>query len=186
MSWNIDAAHSHIQFSVRHMMVSRVRGQFDSWTGTVNVDEDNPENSSVTIQIDANSINTREKDRDAHLRSADFLDAENHPHLTFESTDVEKIDDKRYKVTGDLTIRGVTHPVTLDVVHEGTVKSPLGPYQTAGFNAETKINRKKWGLEWNAPIETGGVVVGEEVQISIELELMQEIEETSAEAVAAG
>ena len=180
MAWEIDKAHSEISFRVRHMMVSNVRGQFESFSGTVDADEENPENSSVYVEIDAASINTRQADRDAHLRSPDFLDVENYPTITFKSTRVEQTGENTGKLHGDLTIRGVTKPVTLDVEYHGQAPSPLGPMITAGFSATTKINRKDWGLAWNVPIETGGVLVGEQVQIDIEVELIKQVEEASA------
>lgn len=183
MAWQIDTAHSEVQFKVRHMMVSWVRGQFERFSGSVNLDTENPENTTVAIDIEAASIATRQADRDAHLRSPDFLDADKYPVLSFRSTRVERTGQNTAKLIGDLTIRGVTHEVTLDVAYSGQHKSPFGPFVSAGFSAETKINRKDWGLMWNAAIETGGVVVGDEIQISIEMELMQPIEEPVAEAV---
>jgi polyisoprenoid-binding protein YceI len=176
MSWKIDSAHSEISFSVRHMMISNVRGRFEDFTGTVDFDEENPENSSVKVKIDASSINTREKDRDNHLRSPDFLNADKYPYLTFKSTHIEKTGQDTGRIFGDLTIRDVTHEVVLDVDYAGKVKSPFGS-ESAGFSATTTINRRKWGLEWNVPLETGGVLVGEEIKIFIELELIKQTEE---------
>ncbi|GIV78454.1 MAG: polyisoprenoid-binding protein [Litorilinea sp.] len=184
MSWTIDYAHSQIEFSVRHLMVSRVRGRFEKFQGNIHVDEEHPENSTVYVEIDAASINTGQPDRDAHLRSPDFLDVENHPHLIFRSKRLQVLDDSHGKLIGDLTIRGVTREVVLDVTYHGQVKSPFGPFVSAGFSAQTKINRKDWGLTWNAVLETGGVVVGDEVEISIELELMKSLEEAPAAATA--
>ena len=185
MSWNLDSAHSQIEFSARHMMVSKVRGQFDKWTGNIVVDEDHPEASTVVVEIDAASINTKQADRDAHLRSPDFLDAENYPTVTFRSKRMKMLDAKHAKLTGDLTIRGVTREVTLDVTYEGQAPSPFGPFRTAGFSAQTVISRKDWGLTWNAAIETGGVLVGDDINISVELELTKSVAEPQAEAVAA-
>ncbi|MCB0611596.1 MAG: YceI family protein, partial [Lewinella sp.] len=125
------------------------------------------------------SINTREDQRDAHLRSADFFDVDNHPQAHFRSTKVERTGDKRAKLTGDLTIRGVTKPVTLDVVYEGMAKSPWGT-MSAGFSASGKLNRKDWGLNWNQALETGGVLVGEEIQLNIEVELVKQPEAEAA------
>lgn len=176
MSWKIDSAHSEITFSVRHMMISNVRGRFENFTGTVEFDEQNLENSSVEVKIDASSINTREKDRDNHLRSPDFLNAEKYPYLTFKSTHIEKTGPDTGRIFGDLTIRDVTHEVVLDVDYAGKVKSPFGS-ESAGFSATTTINRREWGLEWNVPLETGGVLVGEEIKIFIELELIKQTEE---------
>ena len=184
MTWQIDYTHSEIQFKVRHMMVSWVRGQFEKFSGTINLDEENPERTTVEVQIDAASINTRQADRDAHLRSPDFLDAEKYPYLTFRSKRVVRTGDNTAQLIGDLTIRDVTREVTLDVTYSGQHKSPFGPFVTAGFSAEGKINRKDWGLTWNAAIETGGVVVGDEVYISIEVELTKSVEQPAAEAAA--
>lgn len=172
MPWQIDSAHSQIQFSARHMMISNVRGLFEGFTGSVEFDEQDPTRSSVEIQIDAASVNTKEPQRDTHLRSADFLDAEQYPHLSFKSKRVEKRDDTRGRIVGDLTIRGVTNEVVLDVEYAGQAKSPWGTV-SAGFSATTKINRKDWGLVWNGVLETGGVLVGDQVNISIELEAVK-------------
>ncbi len=185
MSWQIDSAHSEIHFKVRHMMVTWVRGDFEKFSGTINFDEQNPANSSVDIQIEAASINTRQEDRDAHLRSPDFLDAPNYPYLTFKSKRVEPTGEHTAKLIGDLTIRDVTKEVTLDVTYSGTRKSPFGPYLAAGFNAETVISRKEWGLTWNGMIEGGGVLVSDDVHISIDLELNKAIEAESATAATA-
>lgn len=173
-SWVIDNSHSHVQFSARHMMISKVRGRFHNFSGTVNFDEATPANSSVNVQIEAASIDTRDEKRDGHLTSPDFLDAGNHPYLTFVSKRVEVVDDTHGKIYGDLTIRGVSHEVALDVEYSGQAKAPWGT-TSAGFSASTKINRKDWGLNWNAPLETGGVLVGEEVTIEIEIEIVKQV-----------
>lgn len=182
MAWQIDNAHSEIGFKVRHMMISNVRGQFQSFRGSVDLDEANPVNSAVEVEIDAASISTNQADRDAHLRSPDFLNAEEFPTITFKSTRVEQTGANEAKLHGDLTIHGVTKPVTLDVEYHGQHPSPLGPMISAGFSAETTINRKDWGLSWNVPIETGGVLVGEEIKIGIELELLKQVEEAATAA----
>ncbi len=179
MSWQIDPAHSHVGFSVRHMMISKVRGQFERFSGTVELDEDDVTRSSVEVQIEAASINTRDAQRDAHLRSADFLNAEQYPYLIFKSKRVEQIDATHGRIIGDLTIRDVTREVVLDVEYAGQSKSPWGTI-SAGFNAQTKINRKDWGLTWNVALETGGVLVGEDVTINIEIELVKQPEEVAA------
>jgi polyisoprenoid-binding protein YceI len=173
MSWKIDPTHSQIEFSVRHMMISNVRGRFEKFSGTVEFDEANPANLTVDITIDAASINTHEAQRDAHLASADFFNVEQYPSLTFKSTSVQQIDAQTLKVAGDLTIAGVTRPVTLDVEYAGTALSPWGT-TSAGFSAHTRISRKDFGLTWNAALETGGFVVGDEVKIGIELEAVRE------------
>lgn len=180
MAWQIDNAHSEIGFKVRHMMISNVRGQFQTFGGSVELDEANPVNSSVEVEIDAASISTHQADRDAHLRSPDFLNAEEYPTIKFKSTRVEQTGKNTGKLHGNLTIRDVTKPVTLDVEYHGQHPSPLGPMLAAGFSAETTINRKEWGLTWNVPIETGGVLVGEEIKIGIELELLKQVEEAAA------
>ncbi len=179
MNWQIDFAHSEINFTVRHMMISKVRGQFESFSGTVNFDEENPTNTTVEIAVDLQSINTKEADRDNHLRSADFFDVENHPQMTFKSKRVEQISANEARLIGDLTIRGVTNEIVLDVEYAGQAASPWGT-TSAGFSASGKINRKDWGLTWNQKLETGGVLVGEEVKIDVELELVQQAESVPA------
>jgi polyisoprenoid-binding protein YceI len=175
MAWQIDAAHSSIEFSVRHMMVAKVRGEFTRFDGTIDLDEAHPERTSVNIEIDAASIDTRLEPRDTHLRSADFLDAETYPTLDFVSRRVTRQGKDRAQLVGDLSIRGVKKEVTLDVEYAGQAKSPWGTTST-GFSAQTKISRKDWGLNWNQALETGGLLVGDEITIRIELELMQPIE----------
>ncbi len=167
--WVIDASHSHVGFTVRHVMVSKVRGSFGTFSGTIHVAEQ-PQESSVEVTIDLASIDTRDEGRDAHLRSPDFFDVEQFPQATFRSTKVTG-DGAAWKVDGELTIRGVTRPVALEGEYLGSNKSPYG-FQVAGFSAKTKINRKDYGLNWNAALETGGVLVGDEVKISLDLELV--------------
>lgn len=181
MAWTIDNAHSEINFTVRHMMISNVRGRFENFTGTVDFNEADPAKSSVDVQIDASSINTKEANRDGHLRSPDFFEVEKYPHVTFKSTRVEKVNDDHGKIYGDLTIRGVTRPVVLNVEYSGMAKSPWGTF-SAGFTASTSISRKEWNLIWNQALETGGMLVGDEIKINIELEIVKQPE---AEAVAA-
>jgi polyisoprenoid-binding protein YceI len=180
MAWQIDPAHSAIHFSVRHMMITNVRGEFEKFGGVIEADLDNPEAATVDIQIEANTINTREPRRDAHLRSADFLDAEHYPVLTFKSKRVERTGENAGRLIGDLTIRGEAREVALDVEFLGLAKSPWGA-TSAGFEARTRINRKDWGLNWNQALETGGVLVGDQINIEIELELIKQEE---VEAVA--
>jgi polyisoprenoid-binding protein YceI len=170
--WEFDLAHSSINFAVRHLMVSKVRGRFTQWTGHLALDEQNPAASTTEVQIDASSIDTKEAQRDGHLRSADFLDTEKHPHILFRSTRVEVAGDRRYRVTGDLTIRGVTRPVVLDVEYAGRVKDPWGG-ERAGFTARTSIDRKDFGLTWNQALDAGGVLVGDKVEIDIEIEAVK-------------
>jgi len=183
MAWTIDNAHSEINFTVRHMMISNVRGRFENFTGTVDFNEAEPLKSSVDVQIDANSINTRESNRDNHLRSADFFETEKYPYLTFKSQRVEQIDANRGRIYGDLTIRDVTRPVVLDVEYAGMAKSPWGS-TSAGFTATTALSRKEWNLTWNKALETGGMLVGDDIKINIELEIVKQAE-AEAEAVAA-
>ena len=183
MAFSIDKSHSSIDFSVRHMMISKVRGQFDAFDGTINLDVANPEKTTVDVTVDAGSINTRDAQRDGHLKGADFLDVENNPSLRFVSTRVERTSDNTAKLYGDLTIRGITKPVVLDVEFAGSSKSPWGT-TSYGFEATTKINRKDWDLTWNVALETGGVLVSDEIAIHVEVELVQ-VAEAQTEAVAA-
>lgn len=184
MSWKIDTAHTHIQFSVRHMMISKVRGSFEKFSGSVILDEANPANTLVDVQIETASVNTREPQRDGHLRSPDFFNAEAFPYMTFSSKRVQVIDGSRARLIGDLTIRDITREVVLDVEYLGQAKSPWGAV-SYGFSGTTRINRKDWNLVWNVALETGGMLVGDEIDISIELELVKEAEaEAVAEAVA--
>ncbi len=171
-SWSLDPAHSEVGFSVKHMMVTNVRGKFTKFDGTVTLDEKDVTKSKVEVSIDVASIDTGVGDRDQHLRSPDFFNAEKNPKLTFTSTKVQKAG-KGLKVTGDLTINGVTKPVTLsvsEVTKEG--KDPWGNVKR-GASASTEISRKDFGLTWNKALETGGVLVGDEVKITLELELLK-------------
>jgi polyisoprenoid-binding protein YceI len=172
MSWNIDNAHTLVQFAVRHMMLSKVRGQFEKFSGSVDLDEANPGATKVNVQIETGSVNTREPQRDAHLRSADFFDAEKYPVMKFVSTRVEVTGDATAKMYGDLTIKDLTREVVMNVEFSGKAKSPWGT-TSVGFTGTTKINRKDWNLTWNQVLETGGVLVGDEIEITIELELVQ-------------
>jgi len=172
--WQIDPAHSAAHFSVRHLMISNVRGEFTNISGSALINPADPTKSSVEITINAESINTREPQRDEHLRSADFLDVANYPTITFRSKRIEPLGAEIFKVTGDLTIRAVTKEVTLDI--EGptpAVKDPWGNVR-AGVTGSAKINRKDFGVAFNALTETGGVVVGDEVKITVEAELIQQ------------
>ena len=169
MAWQIDSAHSQVEFSVRHMMISNVRGRFENLSGTVEFDEANPARSTVDVKIDAAGINTRDPRRDGHLKSPDFLDAEKYPYLTFKSKRGVPESESTGKIVGYLTIRDVTREVVLDVYYSGLAKSPWGT-MSAGFSAETRISRKDWDLNWTQALETGGVLVGDEIKIVIELE----------------
>ncbi|MCI0398886.1 MAG: YceI family protein [Chloroflexi bacterium] len=175
MSWQIDSAHSRIYFVAHHMMMARVRGQFEKFGGIIQFDDEEPTNTLIDITINAASLNTNEPQRDAHLRSADFLDAENYPVLRFQSKRVEQLDENTGRLIGDLTIRGVTREVALDVEHLGQGQNPWGA-TSAGFTASASINRKDWGLTWNRTLETGGVLVSDKINIEIELELVKQPE----------
>nr|PZN71926.1 MAG: polyisoprenoid-binding protein [Bacillota bacterium] len=166
--WVVDNAHSLAEFSVRHMMIATVKGRFTEVEGRIEVDPADFTTASIEGSVKTASINTADSARDDHLRSADFFDAQNYPTLTFKSTKIERAGDG-YKMTGDLTIRGVTKPVTFDVEFAGTGRDPWGN-ERLGFSASGKINRKDFGLTWNAVLETGGVLVGEEVKIELHIE----------------
>ena len=181
MSYKIDQAHSQIQFTVRHMMIAKVRGTFEKFDGTIQLNEEEPAESSVDIRIEAASINTREPQRDAHLRSPDFLDAEKFPSLYFKSTKVDVIDQNNAKLHGTMIIKDISRPVVLEVEYSGQAKTPWGT-TNFGFSGRTVINRKDWGLEWNRALETGGWLVGDEITVDIELELTKVPEEIKQQA----
>jgi polyisoprenoid-binding protein YceI len=168
----LDAAHSRIGFSARHAMVTTVRGQFKQFEGQAHVDTADPSSSSVSVTIQTGSIDTGVADRDGHLRSADFFDAENNPEITFVSTDVAR-DGDVWAITGDLTIKGVTKPVTVEFEHSGSARDPFGNLRI-GFEGGTTINRKDWGLGWNAALETGGVLVSEKVKLEFDISAIQQ------------
>ena len=170
-TWTIDAAHSSVEFAVRHLMITTVRGRFTDVKGTVTADEADPSKSTVEVVIDAASIDTREPQRDAHLRSADFFDVERFPTVTFRSTRVDKGDGESFTLAGDLTIHGVTRPVVLAVQSEGRIKDAWGGIRS-GFTAATKIKRSDFGLTWNQLLEAGGVTVSDEVKISLDVQLV--------------
>ncbi len=172
-TWTIDPAHSSAQFSVRHMMVSTVRGEFTKVAGTIDLDVNDVTQSKVEATIDATTINTRNERRDGHLKSADFFDVANHPTITFKSSKIEKGSDGRLKVAGDLTLRGVTKPVILDVeTLSPAIKDRQGNLHS-GTSATTKINRKDFGVNWNSALDGGGVMVSDQVAITIDVELVK-------------
>ncbi len=171
--WNLDTAHSEIGFKVKHMMISNVSGSFDTFDVNVETDGNDFESAKVDFTADINSISTGSADRDAHLKSADFFDAATHPQLTFRSLRMEKKDEGTYELSGDLTIRGVTRPMTFQVEFGGVGKDPWGN-EKAGFTLSGKVNRTDFGLNWNAALETGGVLVSDEVKLFGELELAKE------------
>ncbi|HUD67357.1 MAG TPA: YceI family protein [Candidatus Sulfotelmatobacter sp.] len=172
-TWNIDPAHSVAEFKVKHMMISNVKGQFGKVTGTLTLDESDPTKSKATASIEASSIETRDAQRDAHLKSADFLHVEKFPSLSFTSTRISLVRDGELAVEGDLTIRGVTRKVLFNV--EGPTPPTKDPWGNTrvGVSATTKINRKDYGLAWNAALETGGILVGDEVTIALEVEFIK-------------
>ncbi len=181
--WTFEPGHTAAEFCARHMMVTYVRGCFKNVRGLLVFDPANPRDSSVEATIDAAGLWSGEPDRDAHLRSADFLDVDNYPEITFKGDQVEITGDHDYKVTGDLTIRGVTRPVTLNVRYLGQWQTPWwegnvdkGPKTRAGFVAQTEINRHDFGVSWNSTLDRGGVVVGNLVQITIDAEAILESE----------
>jgi polyisoprenoid-binding protein YceI len=171
-NWNIDAAHSGIHFSVRHMLVSKVRGRFAKYTGAVKIDDGDITRSAVEVTIDASSVDTGTPERDAHLRSPDFFDVEKFPVLRFQSKRIDKLSDDRYRVLGDLTIRDVTREVPLEVEYGGQTKDPWGN-ERAGFVARTSVDRKDFGLRWNQALEAGGVLVGDRVDIELDVQAVK-------------
>ena len=177
--WEIDSGHSSIHFSVRHLVVAKVRGKFTRWSGSLTAGEGGVERGMVGVVIDATSIDTGVPDRDAHLKSADFFDTANHPEITFRSLSSESAGEARLRVTGNLTIRGVTRPVTLEVEDTGRTKDPWGN-ERAGFAAKTSVDRREFGLTWNQALEAGGVMVGERVDIEIDVEAVRQAEATVA------
>jgi polyisoprenoid-binding protein YceI len=177
--WEIDSSHSSIHFSVRHMVVAKVRGQFARWTGTVLAEGDDLSAGSVKVVIDATSINTGVADRDTHLKSPDFFDVGRFPELTFASKRVEKISDDALRLVGDLTIRGVTREVVLAVDYAGQTKDPWGNVR-AGFTAKGEVDRKDFGLTWNQLLEAGGVMVGDRISIEIEVEAVKQTAKKAA------
>jgi polyisoprenoid-binding protein YceI len=184
MTWAIDAAHSQATFSVRHMVVSTVRGQFNVLSGQLQIDEEHPENSWVEAVVDVASIDTRDERRDGHLRSPDFFDVEQFPKITFKSAKVTRVGDQDYKITGDMTMHGVTESITFDAEYAGQVQKDAFGLQRAGLTAKTTINRKDFGLNWNVALEAGGVMVSEKVTIEIDLAAVQQAPVEQAAAAA--
>lgn len=170
--WALDPTHSQIEFTVRHMMFAKVKGAFNSFRAEIEADPEDLTTADVTFTIDASSVDTNNEDRDNHLRSADFFDVENYPNLVFVAKKIAKTGDGVYDVTGDMTIRGVTREETFKVTYNGSGKDPWGNVK-AGFSAEGSINRKDYGLTWNAALETGGVLVGDEIKIAMEIQAAQ-------------
>ncbi len=178
--WDIDVGHSAVHFWVRHMVISKVHGRFSKWSGQLELDPANLTQAKVSVKIDAASIDTQVADRDAHLRSPDFLDVEKYPQLTFVSKKVER-KGEGYRLVGDLTLHGVTKEVALEAEFAGTGKDPWGN-ERAGFSAKASLDRREFGLTWNKAVEAGGLLVGEKVEITIELEA---VKQTAAQPAAA-
>ncbi len=172
-TWQIDSAHSGIHFAVRHLVIAKVRGQFSRWSGALTVPNGDFSQATVDVTIDATSIETGVADRDTHLKSADFFDVEKFPELTFRSRRIEPRGSDRFSLIGDLTIRGISREVTLDVESAGQTKDPWGNIR-AGFAAKTAVDRKEFGLTWNQVLEAGGVMVGDKVEIEIEIEAVRQ------------
>ncbi len=170
-TYRLDPAHTRIGFAVRHMMVATVRGRFGEYDGQVTVEDDDPTTAVAEFTIKAHSVDTGQEMRDNHLRSPDFFHAEQFPELRFKSTSVERVEEGRYKVRGDLTIRDQTRPIELDVEVEGPITDPYGN-ERAGITAQTRINRKDWGLTYGAALETGGAIVADQVRLEIDAELV--------------
>lgn len=168
-NWNVDSSHSGINFSVRHMVVSKVRGRFTKYDVKLSLDSEDLTRSTVQASIDAASIDTGVAQRDEHLRSADFFDAEKYPELRFQSKRIERVDDERYRLVGDLTIRDATRELVLDVEYGGRAKDPWGN-ERVGFVAKATLDRKDFGLGWNQLLETGGVLVGDRIELDLEIE----------------
>ena len=172
-TWTVDAAHSHLGFAIKHLMIATVRGRFTQAQGTVTVDESNPATATIDIAVPTASVDTGDEKRDAHLRSADFFDVERYPNITFRSKRVEATSDNSFRIVGDLTIRDVTREVVLDAELLGRAKDPWGQ-ERAAFEATTKFKRSEYSLTWNAALETGGVLVGDEVKVELEVQLIKQ------------
>lgn len=172
MAWEIDTAHSVIEFSTKHLMVTTAKGRFTKFSGKIDIDEANPAASVVDVTIDVNSVSTGDEKRDGHLRSPDFFDVEHYPTATFKSTKVELLGADSARVFGDLTLKGVSRPVTLEVTREGETKNMRGE-RMMGFSVRTSISRKEWDLTWNVALESGGVLVGDKITITIDAEVFE-------------
>lgn len=172
-TWAIDPTHSEIGFKVKHMMFTNVSGKFNVFEADIQNEEENFETSAIHFTSEVNSINTGNDDRDNHLRSADFFDVENFGKLTFKSTNIKKVNEGEYKISGDLTIKDVTKNITLDAEYSGLMKDPWGNTKI-GLSLNGKINRKEFGLTWNAALETGGVLVGEDIKLNAEVQFVKQ------------
>lgn len=177
--WEIDPAHSSVDFSIRHMLISKVHGRFAKWNGTIKMDEENPPRSSVEIHIDVDSIDTHNPERDVHLRSEDFFDVEHYPKAIFRSKSVENPEADHYKVTGELEMHGMTREITLDAVVTGRVIDPWSNHRI-GLEIATRFDRTAFGIDWNQPLESGGLLVGNEVDLAVRIEAVRKIETAAA------
>ncbi len=173
-TWTLDPSHSSVEFSAKHMMISTVRGRMGVVNGEIIVDDQNPANSSIQLTVGIAGLTTSDEKRDGHLRSGDFFDAENHPEATFKSTRIEPLSENKFRVTGDLTIRGTTKSITLDVERDGEAVSPWG-MEVAAFSSAITLNRKDFGLNWNVALEAGGVLVSENVKLEITIEAIKQV-----------
>ena len=172
MSWSVDPMHTQVEFSAKHMGIMTVKGQITGVQAMIEFNEDDFTASSVEATIDARTLSTHDEQRDGHLKSEDFLDVEQFPTIAFKSTRIERAAHDQYTMTGDLRIRDITRPVSLEVVYSGQAKDPMGNMH-AGFSAYATINRKDWGLTWNMALETGGLLVGEQIKIALEIEALK-------------
>lgn len=170
--WSVDAAHSSLDFSAKHMMVTTVRGQFTKFDAEIVADPEDLTTAEITFTIDTASVDTRSADRDNHLKSADFFEVEKYPTMIFKATKITAKGNNQYDVTGDFTIRDVTKPATFAITYEGQVKDPWGNMK-AGFTGETKLSRKDWNLTWNAALEAGGVLISDQIKISLDIQALQ-------------
>src|SRR3954471_22016522 len=180
-TWNIDTSHSAIHFSVRHMVVSRTRGRFTKWSGQIQFDPDDAARSSVDVQIEPSSIDTADATRDAHLRSPDFFDVEKYPQARFRSTKVTGLNGDKYRIDGELTVHGVTRPLSFDAIFEGAAKDPWGG-ERSGFSGTLTLDRREFGLTWNKAIEAGGFVVGDKVELTLEVEAVKQAAQPAVSA----
>lgn len=167
--FRIDGSHSRLSFQVKHMMIAKVKGGFDTFHADLNLNPDDLTDAEIKFTIDTNSVDSKNDDRDTHLRSADFFDVENFPNMTFVATNIVKTDDDEYKLTGDFTIKDITKPVTFDIEYNGKGKNPWG-VEVVAFEGSAKINRKDFGLTWNAALESGGVLVSDDIKLFVEIE----------------
>jgi polyisoprenoid-binding protein YceI len=172
MAWIVDPSHTSVEFSVKHLMISTVRGQFRKFEGVINVDEQNPQRCTAEGTVYLDSVDTHDDHRDTHLRSSDFFDVANYPTMTFKSKRIELGHGNHFKAVGDLTIKGVTREIAFDVVNEGQQKDPWGGTRW-GFSAATTLNRKDFGLNWNVALEHGGWLVGDQIKVAIELQVVE-------------